>query len=231
MNEDVKKEVLEANLLLKEWGLVIFTWGNVSAIDRRSGQVIIKPSGVPYETMRVEDLVVVDLDGNAIEGQNKPSSDLATHLALYKQFTACGAVFDTHSRMATAWARAGIDLPAYGTTHADYFHGAIPCTRPLTTSEIKGAYEYETGKVIAETFTRRNIAPVDVPGVLVHGHGPFTWGATPTEAVHHMMVLEEIASMACYSRRINPDMTSMPSELLDKHYLRKHGANAYYGQS
>ncbi len=230
MNEDMKKEVLESNLTLKKRGLVIFTWGNVSAIDRPSGQVVIKPSGVPYATMKIEDLVVVDLDGNTIEGQYKPSSDLATHLELYKRFSECGAVVHTHSRMATAWAQAGIDLPAYGTTHADYFYGAIPCTRPLSTSEIKGAYEYETGKVIAETFTRRNIAPMDVPAVLVCSHGPFTWGATPTEAVHNTVVLEEIASMACHSRQINQEMTPMPSDLLDKHYLRKHGANAYYGQ-
>jgi len=230
MNEDLKKEVLDANLLLKEGGLVIFTWGNVSAIDRQSGQVVIKPSGVPYETMKLEDLVIVDLDGNPFEGQNRPSSDLATHLELYKQFADCDAVVHTHSRMATAWAQAGVDLPAYGTTHADYFYGAIPCTRPLTAGEIKGAYEYETGKVIAETFTERNIAPMDIPGVLVGSHGPFTWGATPTEAVHNTVVLEEIAAMACLSRQINPEMSSIPQDLLDKHYLRKHGADAYYGQ-
>ena len=230
MNEDLKKKVLDANLALKEWGLVIFTWGNVSAIDRPSAQVVIKPSGVPYETMRLEDLVVVDMEGNTVEGRYKPSSDLATHLELYRQFPECGAVVHTHSRMATAWAQAGVDLPAYGTTHADYFYGAIPCTRPLTAGEIKGAYERETGKVIAETFSRRNIAPMAVPGVLVCNHGPFTWGATPTEAVHNTVVLEEIATMACLSRQINPDITVMPVDLLDKHYLRKHGENAYYGQ-
>ncbi len=230
MKDDLKKEVFEANLSLKEWGLVIFTWGNVSAIDRPSGEVVIKPSGVAYDTMQVEDLVVVDLDGNTIEGRYKPSSDLATHLAIYEQFTECSAVVHTHSRMATAWAQAGKDLPAYGTTHADYFYGAIPCTRPLTNSEIEGAYEYETGKVIAETFIDRNIQPMDVPGVLVCSHGPFTWGHTPANAVHNTVVLEEIATMAFYSRRINPQITSMPNTLLDKHYLRKHGANAYYGQ-
>lgn len=231
MDDQSKREVLDANLLLQEWGLVIFTWGNVSAIDRSIGQVIIKPSGVPYETMKVEDLVVVDLDGNPIEGRYKPSSDLATHLAIYKKFTECSSVVHTHSRMATAWAQSGLDLPAYGTTHADYFYGDVPCTRALTSKEIKGAYEYETGKVIAETFAERNIQPMDMPGVLVCSHGPFTWGATPTDAVHNTKVLEEIAAMAYHSRLINPDISPMPSDLLDKHYLRKHGANAYYGQS
>ena len=230
MDKGMKQEVLEANLSLKTWGLVIFTWGNVSAIDRRSGEVVIKPSGVPYENMTMKDLVVVDLDGNTVEGHCKPSSDLATHLELYRQFSDCGAVVHTHSRMATAWAQAGIDLPAYGTTHADYFYGAIPCTRPLTTEEIQGAYEQETGKVIAETFTERNIKSRDVPGVLVWGHGPFTWGETPSDAVHNTVVLEEMAVMAYHSRLINPDIEAMPKALLDKHYLRKHGANAYYGQ-
>lgn len=231
MDDQLKREVLDANLLLQQWGLVIFTWGNVSAIDRNSGQVVIKPSGVSYDTMKVEDLVVVDLDGNTLEGRFKPSSDLATHLEIYKQFAGCGAVVHTHSRMATAWAQAGVDLPAYGTTHADYFYGDIPCTRALTSEEIKGDYEYETGKVIAETFSRRNIAPMDMPGVLVCSHGPFTWSTTPIDAVHNTRVLEEIAAMAYHSRLINPDITPMPSDLLDKHYLRKHGANAYYGQS
>lgn len=230
MDDQLKQEVLEANLVLKTWGLVIFTWGNVSAIDRRTGQVVIKPSGVPYDTMTVQDLVVVDTDGNTIEGRYKPSSDLATHLEIYRQFSECGAVVHTHSRMATAWAQAGMDLPAYGTTHADYFHGDIPCTRALTSEEIKGAYERETGKVIAETFTRRNIVPMDMPGVLVCSHGPFTWGKTPTDAVHNTRVLEEIAAMAFHSRWINPGIGPMPSDLLDKHYLRKHGAHAYYGQ-
>lgn len=231
MDDRMKREVLDANLLLKTWGLVIFTWGNVSAVDRQSGQVVIKPSGVPYETMKVEDLVVVDMEGNTIEGRYKPSSDLATHLELYRQFADCDAVAHTHSRMATAWAQSGMDLPAYGTTHADYFYGAVPCTRKLTTEEIKGSYEHETGKVIAETFVERNIQPMDVQGVLVCSHGPFTWGTTPTDAVHNTMVLEEIAAMAYHSRLINLQITAMSSELLDKHYLRKHGVNAYYGQS
>ena len=230
MHDALRKEVLEANLLLKEWGLVIFTWGNVSAIDRESGEVIIKPSGVPYETMRMDDLVVVDIKGNTLKGQYKPSSDLPTHLELYRQFPECGGVVHTHSRMATAWAQAGIDLPAYGTTHADYFYGAVPCTRPLTTDEIKGAYELETGRVIAETFVTRNIAPMDVPGVLVCSHGPFTWGKTPADAVHNTMVLEEMAAMGYHTRMINPEVNAMPTDLLDKHYLRKHGADAYYGQ-
>ncbi len=230
MNDDLKYEVLKANLILDELGLVIFTWGNVSAVDRRTGQVVIKPSGVPYDSMHVDDLVVVDMDGKTIAGSYKPSSDLATHLEIYKHFEACSAVVHTHSRMATAWAQAGIDLPAYGTTHADYFYGAIPCTRPLTTGEIKGAYEYETGKVIAETFTDRNLDPMAMPAVLVCNHGPFTWGKSPTDAVNNTIVLEEIAAMAYSSRLINPQLTPMPAELLDKHYLRKHGANAYYGQ-
>lgn len=231
MDERLKQSVFDANLMLKDEGLVIFTWGNVSAIDRRTGEVLIKPSGVPYETMTVEDLVMVDLDGNTLAGDYKPSSDLATHLEIYKNFPECGAVVHTHSRMATAWAQAGLDLPAYGTTHADYFYGSIPCTRALTTEEIQGEYERQTGLVIAETFARRNIDPAQVPAVLVGSHGPFTWGATPEDAVHNTIVLEEIATMALNSRLINPAMGPMAQELLDRHFLRKHGAGAYYGQS
>jgi L-ribulose-5-phosphate 4-epimerase len=230
MDDSLKKEVFDANLMLKELGLVIFTWGNVSAIDRSTSEVVIKPSGVPYETMRVTDLVMVDMDGNTLEGACKPSSDLATHLEIYRRFPACGAVVHTHSPMATAWAQAGLDLPAYGTTHADYFYGPIPCTRTLTAGEIQGAYEDETGKVIAETFEQRGIDPAQVPGVLVNGHGPFTWGTTPEAAVHNTVVLEEIASMAFHSRLINPQMGPIAQELLDRHFLRKHGAGAYYGQ-
>lgn len=230
MDDKLKQAVYQANLMLKEQGLVIFTWGNVSAIDRSTGEVIIKPSGVPYETMGAEDLVLVDLAGRTISGDYKPSSDLATHLEIYKHFPACGAVVHTHSRMATAWAQTGFDLPAYGTTHADYFYGAIPCTRALTSDEIQGAYEQQTGQVIAETFAQRKIDPAQVPAALVNSHGPFTWGDTPDAAVHNTIVLEEIATMAFHSRLINPGMGPMEQELLDRHFLRKHGADAYYGQ-
>lgn len=231
MDERLKQSVFDANLMLKEEGLVIFTWGNVSAIDRSTGEVLIKPSGVAYETMGVADLVMVDLEGKTLSGSYKPSSDLATHLEIYKNFPECGAVVHTHSRMATAWAQAGIDLPAYGTTHADYFYGPIPCTRALTTEEIQGEYERRTGLVIAETFARRKIDPAQVPAVLVSSHGPFTWGATPEDAVHNTIVLEEIATMALNSRLVNPEMGPMAQELLDRHFLRKHGVGAYYGQS
>ncbi len=230
MNDEMRREVFKANLLLSEWGLVIFTWGNVSGIDRRRGEVIIKPSGVAYDTMVTEDLVVVDLEGNKISGDYNPSSDLATHLEIYKTFPDCGGVVHTHSRMATAWAQAGRDLPAFGTTHADYFYGPIPCTRPLTSAEIQGAYEYETGKVITETFHGRAIDPKAVPGVLVNGHGPFSWGKDAMDAVHNTAVLEEIAAMASASLALSPSLGGISQELLDKHYLRKHGKDAYYGQ-
>jgi len=230
MNKRMKQNVLEANLMLKELGLVIFTWGNVSTIDRDLGEVVIKPSGVPYETMGVDDLVVVDMEGTVIEGNCNPSSDLATHLELYRQFPDCGGVVHTHSRQAVAWAQAGKDVPAFGTTHADYYYGSIPCTRKLTTAEIQGAYEHETGCVIVETFLERNIDPMAVPAVLVNCHGPFTWGTSAMDAVHNTVVLEEIAAMAQLSLAINPQLQDMEKELLDKHYLRKHGAGAYYGQ-
>lgn len=230
MDRKLKEKILEANLQLQNNGLVIFTWGNVSGIDREKDEVTIKPSGVPYDNMVVEDLVTVDLDGNILDGEYKPSSDLETHLEIYRQFPECGGVVHTHSRMATAWAQAGADLPALGTTHADYFYGAVPCTRPLENDEIQGAYEHETGKVIIETFQKREIDPMAVPGVLVHGHGPFTWGKDAMDAVHNTVVLEEIATMACISMTINPQLSSMPQLLLDKHYLRKHGEKAYYGQ-
>jgi L-ribulose-5-phosphate 4-epimerase len=230
MDEAMKQQIFEANLQLHKLGLVIFTWGNVSGIDRVTGEVTIKPSGVPYETMKVEDLVTVDMDGKVLEGKYNPSSDLATHLEIYRQFPECGGVVHTHSRMATAWAQAGADLPAFGTTHADYFYGAVPCTRPLTDTEIEGAYEHDTGRVIVETFRERQIDPVAVPGVLVCGHGPFTWGNNAMAAVNNTVVLEEIACIASNSVAINSQLSGIPQILLDKHYLRKHGANAYYGQ-
>ncbi|MBT4268941.1 MAG: L-ribulose-5-phosphate 4-epimerase AraD, partial [Deltaproteobacteria bacterium] len=198
MNDAMIAEVLEANLQLQTTGLVIFTWGNVSAIDRKTGLVVIKPSGVPYEKMKEKDLVIVDLEGKRVQGSYKPSSDLPTHLEIYRQFPDCSGVVHTHSRMATAWAQAGADLPAFGTTHADYFYGAVPCTRPLTEDEIRGAYEIETGRVIVETFTKRGLDPMAVPGVLVSGHGPFTWGTGAMDAVHNTVVLEEMAAMASH---------------------------------
>lgn len=230
MNEQMRQEVLEANLKLKELGLVIFTWGNVSAIDRDAGQVIIKPSGVAYETMEAGDLVVVDMEGRTVEGAYKPSSDLATHLELYRRFPDCKGVAHTHSRLATAWAQAGVDLPAFGTTHADYFYGAVPCTRSLTKAEIEGTYEHETGRVIVETFDKRGIDPMAVPAALVNGHGPFTWGTSAMDAVNNTVVLEEVAAMAATSVAISPQLQGIAQQLLDKHYLRKHGAGAYYGQ-
>ena len=229
MLEKLKKTVCEANLLLPEYGLVSFTWGNVSGIDRESGLVVIKPSGVPYEGMTAEDMVVVDLEGNVVEGKWKPSSDTATHLELYKAFPACGGIVHTHSRWATNFAQAGMDIPAMGTTHADYFYGDIPCTRPMTDEEINGEYEKETGKVIVETFMDKD--PAAVPGIVVHSHGPFAWGTDAMNAVHNAVVLEEVAFMDWHAMAINPEKCRMQQELLDKHYLRKHGKNAYYGQN
>ena len=228
MLEKLKQEVLEANLLLPEYGLVTFTWGNVSGIDRESGLVVIKPSGVPYKGMSVEDMVVVDLDGNRVEGKWKPSSDTPTHVELYKAFPECGGIVHTHSRWATTFAQAGLDIPAMGTTQADYFYGDIPCTRMLTPEEIAGEYEKETGAVIIETFRDRSRA--DIPGVVVHSHGPFAWGASAHEAVHNAVVMEEVAFMDWHAMMIAPGAGRMQSELLDRHYLRKHGKNAYYGQ-
>ena len=228
MLEQLKKQVLEANLLLPKYGLVTFTWGNVSGIDRESGLVVIKPSGVPYEGMTEEDMVVVDLDGKRVEGKWKPSSDTPTHVELYKAFPALGGIVHTHSRWATTFAQAGLDIPAMGTTHGDYFYGDIPCTRKMTPEEIGGAYEKETGTVIIETF--KDKSPDDIPAVLVHSHGPFTWGTDPMNAVHNAVVLEELAFMAWHNLVLDPTIPPMQQELLDKHYLRKHGANAYYGQ-
>ncbi|ANC40640.1 L-ribulose-5-phosphate 4-epimerase [Hafnia alvei] len=231
MLEQLKQQVLDANLALPKHHLVTFTWGNVSAIDRESGRVVIKPSGVEYEGMQAADMVVVDLaSGHVVEGNKKPSSDTATHLALYRAFPHIGGIVHTHSRHATIWSQAGLDLPAWGTTHADYFYGTVPCTRLMNQDEIEGDYEHETGEVIIETFTQRDIDPMQVPAVLVHSHGPFAWGSDAADAVHNAVVLEECAYMGIFSRQLMPEIDSMQRALLDKHYLRKHGATAYYGQ-
>lgn len=229
MLEALKEKVLKANLELPQYGLVTFTWGNVSGYDKDSGLVVIKPSGVPYSEMTVDDLVVVDLEGNVVEGDKKPSSDTPTHLVLYKNFKDIGGVVHTHSPWATSWAQAGRALPALGTTHGDYFYGEIPCTRRMTEAEINGEYEKETGHVIVETF--KHLDPLMVPSVLVHSHAPFNWGKDPEEAVHNAVVLEEVAKMALRTYQINGDTQNMQQTLLDKHYLRKHGKNAYYGQN
>jgi L-ribulose-5-phosphate 4-epimerase len=225
--KELKDNVCKANLDLVKHGLVIFTWGNVSAIDREKGLVVIKPSGVSYETMKADDMVVVDLEGNRMEGNLKPSSDTPTHLALYKAFPEIGGIVHTHSTYATSWAQAGRDIPCIGTTHADYFSSAIPCTRTMTQQEIEGEYEKETGHVIAERFAGLN--PLHIPGVLVKNHGPFTWGKDAGEAVHHAVVMEQVARMAYISYGLNPAL-SMNKDLIRKHFSRKHGTNAYYGQ-
>ncbi|HGM5559933.1 TPA: L-ribulose-5-phosphate 4-epimerase [Serratia marcescens] len=230
MLNELKRQVLAANLSLPAYGLVTFTWGNVSAIDRQRGLVVIKPSGIAYEAMTLEDLVVVDLEGKVREGHRKPSSDTATHLALYRAFADIGGVVHTHSRNATIWAQAGQPIPALGTTHADYFYGDIPCTRPMNEAEIAGDYEGETGKVIIETFNQAGRDPQQVPGVLVYSHGPFAWGKDAADAVHNAVVLEEVAIMAMATRQLAPAIAPMQPELLDKHFLRKHGKHAYYGQ-
>ncbi|POW95442.1 L-ribulose-5-phosphate 4-epimerase [Serratia marcescens] len=230
MLNELKRQVLAANLSLPAYGLVTFTWGNVSAIDRQSRLVVIKPSGIAYEAMTLEDLVVVDLEGKVREGHRKPSSDTATHLALYRAFSDIGGVVHTHSRNATIWAQAGQPIPALGTTHADYFYGDIPCTRPMSEAEIAGDYEGETGKVIIETFNQAGRDPQQVPGVLVYSHGPFAWGKSAADAVHNAVVLEEVAIMAMATRQLAPAIAPMQPELLDKHFLRKHGKHAYYGQ-
>lgn len=228
MLEQLKEQVFKANLELVEHGLVIFTWGNVSGIDREKGLVVIKPSGVSYDVMKASDMVVVDLQGNVVEGSLRPSSDTPTHLEFYKHFSAIGGVVHTHSTYATAWAQSGRDLPILGTTHADYFYGDIPCTRAMTEGEVASAYEKETGTVVIELFKERN--PMEVPGVIVKNHGPFTWGKDAFDAVHNSVVLEQVAKMAYIARQINPDC-DMNNLLTEKHYKRKHGANAYYGQS
>ena len=231
MLEKMKQEVLEANLLLPQYGLITFTWGNVSAIDRKTGIVAIKPSGVDYDTMKAEDIVLVDLEGNIVEGNLKPSSDLATHLEFYRNWKNIGGVVHTHSRWATSFAQAGLDIQALGTTQADSFYGSIPCTRLMTEEEIHGDYELETGKVIVETFQERNIDPDEVPAVLVHSHGPFCWGTDAFNAVHNAVVLEEVAMMNTMATLLrNNAIEPMQQVLLDKHFKRKHGPGAYYGQ-
>ncbi len=230
MLEELKEKVCRANLMLPAHGLVTFTWGNVSEIDREKGLFVIKPSGVSYEEMKPEDMVVVDLDGNKVEGDLNPSSDTPTHLELYKAFPECGGIVHTHSSWATSFAQACKGIPAFGTTHADYFYGEIPATRLMTKEEIEGAYEKNTGLVIIETFKSRGIDPAAVPAVLVSNHGPFAWGTDAFNAVHNAVVLEEVAKMALRAMQLNPGLPSISQAILDKHYLRKHGANAYYGQ-
>ena len=231
MLEELKKLVYESNMNLPKYGLVTFTWGNVSAIDRESGRLVIKPSGVEYSRLTPEDMVVMDMNGNRVEGRYNPSSDTATHLELYKAFPEIGGVVHTHSSYATSWAQAGRDIPCYGTTHADYFYGYVPCLRCLTAEEIADAYEENTGHLIVNELRRQNKDPMAVPAVLCKNHGPFVWGKNAKEAVHNAVVLEEIAKMAYMAEIINPEKKPAPQELQDKHYYRKHGANAYYGQN
>ncbi|WP_260288616.1 L-ribulose-5-phosphate 4-epimerase [Peribacillus aracenensis] len=228
MLDELKKKVLEANLELPKRNLVIYSWGNVSGIDRERGLVVIKPSGVPYEQLKAGDLPVVDLDGNMVEGDLNPSSDTATHLELYKAFPKIGGVVHTHSPWCTKWAQAGRAIPSFGTTHADYFYGEIPCTRKLTPFEIANLYEKNTGKVIIDTF--KDLNPSFIPGVIVNSHGPFNWGKDPLKAVENAVIMEEIAKLAYYTQSLSPQINSIDDHLLDKHFLRKHGKNAYYGQ-
>lgn len=231
MLEELKKEVYEANILLPKYGLVTFTWGNVSAIDRKSGYFIIKPSGVSYDGMIKEDMVVMDLEGNKIEGKWNPSSDTKTHIEIYKKFKDVGGIVHTHSPYATSWAQAGRSIPCYGTTHADYFYGEIPCLRCLTKEEIEEAYETNTGRLIVSEFERMQKDPLAVPSALCQYHGVFSWGKDAEEAVHNAVVTEEVAKMAYRTEAINPHVEAAPKALQDKHYFRKHGANAYYGQT
>lgn len=234
MLEELKQKVFEANLQLVQYGLVVLTWGNVSGIDREEGLFVIKPSGVPYDKMTADDMVVMDLNGNKVEGRLNPSSDTPTHLELYKNFMDIGGIVHTHSSWACSWAQAGRDINAYGTTHADFANGAVPCARGLTENEVNGEYELNTGKVIVEEFEKRGIKPDECPAVLVHRHGPFTWGSSPFKAVENALILEEVAKMASRTERIAAlDKNSnigIEQYLLDKHYQRKHGINAYYGQ-
>ncbi len=234
MLEELKQKVFEANLQLVKYGLVVLTWGNVSAIDREKNLVVIKPSGVPYDTMKASDMVVMDLQGNKVEGDLNPSSDTPTHLELYRNFKNIGGIVHTHSSWACSWAQAGCDIPAYGTTHADFANGAVPCARGLTEDEVNGAYELNTGKVIIEEFEKRGIRSEECPAVLIHRHGPFTWGTDPFKAVENALILEEVAKMATRTQMVAQfDKNSnigIEQYLLDKHYQRKHGKNAYYGQ-
>jgi len=230
MLEQLKQEVCAANKQLPASGLVLLTWGNVSAIDRAAGLVAIKPSGVEYEQLRPEDMVVLDLTGRIVEGTLKPSSDTPTHLELYRRYPAIGGICHTHSRYATVFAQAGLDIPALGTTHADYFYGGVPCTKALTPARIAGEYELETGKIIAERLDAEGIDPIEMPAALVCAHGPFTWGKDAAEAVYHAIVLEEVANMAWHTLQLLPSKGPMQQELSDKHFLRKHGKDAYYGQ-
>jgi L-ribulose-5-phosphate 4-epimerase len=230
MLSQLKEVVLEANLEVVRRGLVLYTFGNVSGIDHSRGLIVIKPSGVPYENMTAGDMVITNLEGRIVEGALRPSSDLATHLELYKAFPQIGGIVHTHSRFATSWAQAGREIPCLGTTHADYFHGSVPLTEHLTGEEIEAAYEKATGEAIVRKFRSSNLNPTAFPGVLVTGHAPFTWGKTPAEAVMHAVILEEIAAMAYYSITLNATCGELPSAVLDKHHLRKHGPKAYYGQ-
>ena len=231
MLEELKREVLEANLLLPKHHLVTFTWGNVSGIDRETGLFVIKPSGVEYDRLKPEDMVVMDLEGGKVEGELNPSSDTKTHLVLYNAFPEIGGIVHTHSPHAVAWAQAGRAIPAYGTTHADYFYGPIPCARHLTQEELEEDYEKNTGNVIVDTFRAQKLDPMSVPGVICRSHGPFTWGRDAAQAVYHAVVLEEVAKMAILTRQVDPGAEPAPQRILDKHYLRKHGPNAYYGQT
>lgn len=226
----LREAVYEANMLLPQYRLVTFTWGNVSQLDREKGVVAIKPSGVDYDKLRPEDMVVLDLQGNVVSGRLNPSSDTKTHLALYNAFPQIGGIVHTHSPNAVAWAQAGEDIPCYGTTHADYFYGSIPCARDLTQKEIDEDYEANTGAVIIETFRQRGVNPSYVPAVVCRSHGPFTWGKDAAQAVYHSVVLEEVAKMAILTRQVHGDPVSAPQRIQDKHFLRKHGPNAYYGQ-
>ena len=230
MLEALKKAVYEANMELPARGLVTYTWGNVSGIDRESGLVVIKPSGVEYDELRPEDLVVLNLDGEKVEGDLNPSSDTKTHLALYRAFPGLGGIVHTHSTHAVAWAQAGQDIPCYGTTHADYIYGPVPCTRSLTPEEVEEDYELNTGKVIIDTFNSRGLNPLHVPAVICQNHGPFTWGKDAASAVYHAVVLEEVAKMALLTRQVNPGAGPAPQFIQDKDFMRKHGPNAYYGQ-